>query len=256
MTGYQRRTLLLPGGGVATAGEVAHSGTTTLTSSDLGRMHACTVSSAYTITLPTPVGVAGLQIGLRVVPSSTNLLTVATAAGNIDGVSTRIMWAGESAFLESDGTNWVKIGGRTLPMMATVAGNAATTVATAATTAITLDTSKRDNTGLMVNTGGSQLVIKRPGVYTVRGRIGMLNAPANAPRVLIQVYKSATPVVQSEISALSGAFTTFPTSDDITLAAGDTLNLYLFQNSGSNWGTTSGAGQNSPALVACELVTW
>jgi hypothetical protein len=236
--------------------EVAHSTTSTLTSTDLGRMHACTVASPYTVTLPTPVGFAGQTISVRVVPSSVALLTLATAAGNINGTSTRILWAGESAVLESDGTNWVKVGGRSLPMVAAIGANATTAIPTSATTFVTLDTSQRDNTGLMVNTGGSGLIFRRPGTYTVRGRIGMVNAPANASRVLAQVYKSATPVVQGEVSALSGGNTTFSITDEVVFALSDAINLAMFQNSGSSWSGQTGAGQNASSLSATEVITW
>jgi hypothetical protein len=57
-----------------------------------------------TATLPTPVGVAGRNYTIKNLDPS--VLTVATAAGLIDGDSTRSLAQYDSLTVTSDGTNW------------------------------------------------------------------------------------------------------------------------------------------------------
>jgi hypothetical protein len=109
----------------------------------------------------------------------------------------------------------------------------------------------------MVNTGANGLTIRRPGTYTVAGRVGMLGAPANAARCLIQILKTgAVVIVQNELSALSGTNLVFPATDDVTLASGDALTMVLYQNSGSSWSANVGAVPYSSGLLAREVISW
>lgn len=96
--------------------EISITGATTLNS---GRMHVCSGTVNYAVTLPLASTCLGQFIGVRMSSSLTSLITI-TASGTdkIDGLSTRVMWSGESAILYSDGTNWTKISGKTIPLRA------------------------------------------------------------------------------------------------------------------------------------------
>jgi hypothetical protein len=246
-------------GTVSTAGETAVSTTTTLTSAALGTSVACTVTSAFTLTLPTPVGVAGQQVAVRVVPSSSQLLTLATAAGNIGGQSTRIMWAGESATLESDGANWVKISGKTIPMRCSLRMTAAQTLPNGANTTATLDTTTLDNTGLMATLGSNGITIQRPGAYTVLARTGMDQPATNCVRFVSMAQKnSATTVVQQETFAFAGAVPSFCAVDDVTFAAADIVKLQAYQTCTTpvTRNFTTGATALGTALTVREIPAW
>jgi hypothetical protein len=242
---------------ISTVGEVPIAAATALTATALGRMHALTCAAAYTLTLPTPVGAAGQQIGVRVTPASTNLVTLATAAGNIDGQATRIMWAAETATLQSDGTNWVKIAGKTIPMTCELIIAAVQSILNSAWTTVLLDTTVLDNTGLMSTLASNLITIRRPGRYSVTTQVGMVGAPAAATRTMVGGQKNATTtVVQNEINVVAGTFLTVPAQRDLTFAAADTMRLQFYQSTGSAWAIANGSAGNSPFLALREIPAW
>lgn len=247
-------------GVVSTVSEVAHSTTTALAAADMNLMHAFTVGSAYTATLPTPVGVTGQQIGVRVLTSATNLLTLATAAGNIDGVSTRIMWAGETAFLESDGANWKKIAGRTIPMEASMTQAAAQSLPDSAITTALIDTTRTNNTGLMANVGSNRVDIKRDGLYEVKARLAMDQPATTVVRLISIAKKSGTTIViqQEQAGAIAGGFPTFTAPDSIPFVAGDYVQLQGFQTCAvaATRNFNVGSGPDKLALVVREIPVW
>lgn len=252
-----RYTLVLDGlqGTVNTVREVAHSAAATLTADNLDVMHACALTSAaWTLTLPSPIGAGGRQVGVRVTGSSTKLLTLATVAGTIDGSATRIMWAGEAATLESDGTDWVKIGGRTIPMTCAYQSTTSTPIPNGAVTTVPLDNMQLDNTGLM--TSSSTIVVRRPGQYQVAPRIGMVVASANASRCIILVKNNGAPLVQAETNAVAGQNLCHTIVDQVALTAGDVLTMQFYQTSGVSWSTVSGLAPNGTCLKATEIPTW
>ena len=242
---------------LSTTSEAAISGTTVMTSADIGLNHACTCSSAYQVTLPTPVGSTGKLIGVRVVPSSTNLVTLATAAGNIDGLSTRIMWAGESAILESDGTNWVKLAGKSIPMKCSLSQAGAQSINSASFTVLKLDTTRFDNTGLMaVALASNEITIVRPGAYLVIGSPSLNQAPANSARCISLVLKGGTSVIEKELSALGGAWPQFHAIDEITFAVADVVSLEFYHAAGSAWAVAAGSTVVTPTLTVQEIPAW
>ena len=73
------------------------------------------------MTLPAVANSAGKLVSVQISLTTTYLVTIqANAAELIDGVNTRILWAGESAILFCNGTNWTKIGGKSIPLAATI----------------------------------------------------------------------------------------------------------------------------------------
>jgi hypothetical protein len=247
-------------GRVDTMNESARSGAATLTASDLNTMQVCTVASAYTLTLPTPVGATGQQIGVRITPASTNLLTLATAAGNIDGAATRIMWAGESATLVSDGANWLKIGGKTVPMMASIKQAVIQSIPNNAVTVLGFDGSDVDNTGLMVTLGttGAQtghMTIKRPGTYSIQCQFGLAGLAGTAVRVIGQVNKNAAALASSEMYGAAGTFPCIPLSLPKPFVVGDAITASMYQVSGAAV-DTAGGGAATPTLAVVEVPTW
>lgn len=64
-------------------------------------------SAAFTVTLPSAVGIAGRQYTIKKVDSSANAVTIASTAGNIDGAMTKTLTAQWQAVrVVSDGMNW------------------------------------------------------------------------------------------------------------------------------------------------------
>jgi uncharacterized protein YjbI with pentapeptide repeats len=242
---------------ITTAREPQISSVTTLTTDGLGKMHACTVTAPYTLTLPTPVGVSQQQIAVRVRQDATALLTLATAGGNIEGQATRVMWAGESAILESDGTNWVKIGGKTIPMNCQIFQNTGQTLPDSTFAVVTVDITHLDNTGLMASPSTNQINVLRPGLYAVTGRMGMSGAPAAASRSILNVKSNgSTLLIQDERSVVTGTNLCCAVSTDVALSAGDYVQLSYRQACGSGWDTVAGAGANACGLIVREMPAW
>jgi len=78
----------------------------TLTATD-SVILADATSAAFTVTLPSAAGIAGRQYTIKKVDSSANAVTIASAAGNIDGAATKILSAQWQAVrVVSDGGNW------------------------------------------------------------------------------------------------------------------------------------------------------
>jgi hypothetical protein len=148
---------------------VSITGTTSLTSSAFGAWQVCSgTSSNYAVTLPNPSGNAGKLIGFRMATGLTKLVTLTQyGSETIDGAATRVMWAGETAVLLTDGTNWFKVAGKSIPFTSVI--NRSLTnfsiPGSYAQTNIPMDTLV-SGPSVMFDSGGGQAVIVRPGTYS------------------------------------------------------------------------------------------
>lgn len=107
---FSKRGLGVSLGGLATT-VAAKTGSYTLTDAD-SAVFVDSTSGANTQTLPTPVGRAGRVFVIKRVNDGP-AVTIATAAGTIDGATTVVMTnKGEYRAVQSDGTNWHVISGR------------------------------------------------------------------------------------------------------------------------------------------------
>ena len=105
-------------GGIDYANSVAHSADTTLTASDLNKLHVLSGPN-FTLTLPNPA--AGGRLRIQVDEEAAGLYTViGSSAAKIAGRPARAYWAGESAELVGDGTNWTILSGVRRAMSATL----------------------------------------------------------------------------------------------------------------------------------------
>ncbi|MDO7846475.1 hypothetical protein Q5H92_08910 [Hymenobacter sp. M29] len=107
-------------GGIDYATPVLHSAGVALAVGDCGRHHVFTGTGQdlWTVQLPDPAAAAGKQISVRVANGASGMW--AFTAADIDGEPERLMWAGEVAFLTSDGSSWHKQGGRFIPLTITL----------------------------------------------------------------------------------------------------------------------------------------
>lgn len=234
--------------------EIAVTGATTAT---IDRMHYCTGTSAdYTVTLPAASGNAGRRLWFRMAPlaSLSKLVTLdGNASETIDGATTRVMWAGETAELWCDGSNWFKRAGRSIPMIAAAGKNSNTTVSTATATKIGVNTSLTDNTGSVVNTGSTRLDVKRAGIYEIVAQLTADTSAITASQVRVHKNGSFLFNNATDLPAASGE----QAIGYYTLAAGDYLELYAHHSTGSNR-TYYGAvgGENSCSIAVAEQPQW
>lgn len=240
--------------------EVSIAAATTLTSTAFGKMHVCTGSS-YTVDLPAVSGNTGKIIGIRMAPALTGFVTLdANSTETIDGATTRKMWAQESAILLCNGTEWVKIGGKTRALQAIIRRNSNQTgIATGlvSATTIALDTSVKDNSALMVETANNRLRIQRAGSYDIKANIS-LSIAAAATRCISNLLLSAAQIGRFEASNCST--TTTPSLplylENIDFAVNDLLTLGVFHNSGVNATALGDSTINYTFLSATENPTW
>jgi hypothetical protein len=151
------------------AAPIPIAGMTVMTATNFGCLHVCSGTAGdYNVTLPPVAGNAGKFVGLAMAPSLTRLVTVLRNASDlIDGATSRVMWANETATLLCDGTNWIKVAGKAIPMSCGLALAAAASVPSTTQTTVPFDTTLFDSTGLMADLVGHQVVFRRPGLYNL-----------------------------------------------------------------------------------------
>jgi hypothetical protein len=225
-------------------------GTATAT---MGRMHLCTGTSAdYTVTLPATSGNAGKFIGLRMGTSSalTKLVTVdGNASELIDEALTRVMFANESAILMSDGSAWIKIGGRTIQMIAK-ATTAGASMASGVYTKLPVDGVTHDNAGL-INTGSGRIDIKRDGFYRISQRVSMSAVASAIDVIYFALYISGGLTDQEGFTKAGGLqYPNWVTGTDQNLDAGQYVESYFVQYSGGSIDAAGGA------LSVVEVPQW
>lgn len=159
-----------PSGNAGYSALVSVSSATVLTSSAIGKLHVCSASSAYAVTLPSASSCNGYAIGIQIDSTSTAIVTL-TAAGSdtIDGAATRMMWAGEMAQVYSDGSKWIKIAGKSIPMIGGLTNNSTTTLASGTDTKVNLGAvaSVSNSPPGMNDTANSKLIVQRTAKYLI-----------------------------------------------------------------------------------------
>ena len=119
----------------------------------------------YTVTLPAVSGNAGKLISFEMAEDLTKLVTVdGNASEEIDGETSRAMWAMETAILSCDGSKWTKVGGKSIPMISSMDSTVNTLVPISTFTTIEYDAVISDPAGL-VDLANERFVIKRAGLY-------------------------------------------------------------------------------------------
>ncbi|MFI8608503.1 hypothetical protein ACIGFL_09280 [Pseudomonas sp. NPDC077649] len=212
--------------------EVSVTGAVTLDATAFGKMHACSGTTVnYTVTLPAASGNAGKVIGFRMASGLTKLVTLdGNASETIDGATVRQMWANEVAILLCSGTSWTKIAGKTIPMACGMYPTAAVNVALFPTfTAVPMDATIFDTSGMMADAVNDRINILRPAVYRLSANCYYQGASGQSVELQCIVNKNGV------ISAV-GSYTEWRTVasgepvrviffDDANLVAGDYVHL-------------------------------
>lgn len=246
------------GAGRAPAGPIVSipvSSATVLTGSALGKYVVCNGALPYPVTLPSAVGNDGVTIGIRIAESMTSLVTL-TGSGSdlIDGEATRIMWAGETALLVSDGTNWHKLSGVTIPMVCSMRLNAVVPV-TGGNPAILVPWSQTDsdNTGLMADTTAHAINFVRPGNYDLTMSLLIASLAADGT-VSSQSFYGAVNLFVGTSFGKSGGAASISDSRSLPVFA---LNPYTIQfSSDVNCDLYGSNAGNASTFSATEVPAW
>lgn len=245
-------------GGSGTLTESSVTGTTTLTTAAFGTVVVCSgTTSDYTVTLPTAVENAGNLLRVRMSPALTRLVTLdGNAAETIGGAATRVMWSGEAVTLISDGTNWGVLSQVARPLAAVMRRSFNQTgIANATQTVVQLDQTDGDNSGLMADTSGNQIVIRRAGIYRVSAVLPYDSSPAASRRWICQLVKNGANSMGGEVSAYTnGTYPSPVVTGDLPLAVGDTLKVAAYQESGGAVAVYGSAGGTAVRLDVHEVI--
>ncbi len=238
--------------------ETAMTADTTLTATAYGKAYLVTITSAdITATLPAAANHTGETIRFRVAGSSTKLLTLdGNSTETLDGSLTRIMWAGESCEIMSDGTNWSKITGKTIPMVLklTRASTDQSGIAASTWTAILMDTNSATSNApaAMWDSGNNRGKAVRPGRYLVT--VFVYESAGGSSFLYLGVsVNGAVPSPFSQWMVLASQ--TAGVCDDVKLlAVSDYVQPAVY---GASTGTITIAGSASPACITLtELPQW
>lgn len=260
-------TLENAGGGgdlMATLTNSISSITTTASPSVYDTMYNCSgTSSNYTVTLPAPT--AGKLIGFKMDHGLTKLVTLSASSGNIDGATTRVMWANEVAVLLGDGSNWTKVAGKSISMYCKMYRNASFTIPYNATTDIPIDTTVASNPSSMADTGNGRINLLRPGSWNVFAAVQFIysSTTSNILRTSCRSRANSSTIIalSAGLSPISGTTAPIPSelSDSVYYSsAGDYIVLSAYQAyiDLSSPPTCTCGGNNVSYIVASENISW
>ena len=232
-------------------------GTTTLTTASLGLLNICTGTSAnYTVTLPSASSSSGKSIAFQMGTANTltKLVTISAAGSDkIDGSTTRIMWSNETAVLFSDGTNWYKTSGKTIPMVAGQTVNASQTISSGNATKKTLGTPYAANCPSAMNdTSNSSVIIQRASIYNVIASTRITNVTTAGNMESFIYIDNSEQGIHSRWTT-SGDWAAMSFTMQYTLNVNQVLELYARQYTGGNQNYFI---NNMNSLFVTEIPQW
>lgn len=239
--------------------EVAVTGAVTLTSSAIGKRHVCSGTSAdYAVVLPTAVGFDRQTIAFRMDDALTRLVTIdGNGSQTINTALVRVMHAGETAVLESNGSNWVKLSGLSIPMLCSLHLSTIQGISNTVSTKVLLDATDVDNSGLMADLANSRITVARAGTYRLALTIVWAGPTAAGVRFIGQAYLNGvgTPCVAELPIYAAGSFASLSGTKMLNLAAGDHIELDAYQNSGASQAVL-GSSNTACSLEIQEINLW
>jgi hypothetical protein len=242
--------------------EVALTGTTSLTGSAFGVMHTISGTSAdYTITLPAVSGNAGKFIGFRVLAaaSASKLYTLdGNSSEVIDGATTRILWALETAILLCDGAAWFKVAGRTIPLLCQIKRTTNQTIADSTNTKAQCGTLIVDNLGTQADTANNRIVVRRAGRYNAFAMCQYANMSIGGIAyqfIYVNSVDVGPPAFQSNLYVATGyPVVFFSTTLPAALAVGDVVENYVAHY--DNVGAPANQTLSNAGLGILEVPQW
>ena len=231
---------------------------TTAANLTIGKHHVCYGTTAdYTVTLPAVSGNAGKLLSVEMSGTLTKLVTLdGNASETIDGATTRVMWAWETAVLLCDGTQWTKVGGKSIPMSGEISLISANQLFNASTrTKINCNTFS--GTAFLNDIGNNGIKSPRSTVFSIVGKCAYNSTNSTAGTSNAHIYVGGADVAASFAYRGASTATQATASLNSAVSQDSTVQLYGYFAGGSF--TTSTIYSSSTAftaLSALEVPQW
>lgn len=259
-----------PVGAIDWANPIAINTATTLT---IGKHHVITAATDLAETLPDASAVTNQLISYEVAPASVGLVSLTGFGGQlIDGQNIRKQWGsvatgGETAILRSNGVRWVKVAGKSIPMIAEINSSINTSIPISTFVLMAYDTIISDPAGLadLVN---DWFLLRRAGLYSFEAVTGFADATdptqqlAGDPLGFVQtsMHIGAWPnniisslYAEHQVSAVHWMIHTASSK----LSAGETVSLQAFSKKVASKITTGSVpAPTRPTFKITEVLTW
>ncbi len=206
----------------------------------VGRWHVCS-GGTYTLGIPTASGCAGRFIGLRI--TATGVVTLdGDGSETIGGTATRKLIAGDSIVIKSDGTNWVIVSSNYAPIQfsANLSATVNNVTGDGTTYTVICDTEITDAAGAYNNSTGT-FTAPVNGYYSFSGVARLQGLSSHE---LVQYWFSNWPAITIHgTNVFTGSYLQQNISvNGIYLAAGATVNFYIYGEGGTKVIDIEGAG--------------
>ncbi|WP_405118748.1 hypothetical protein [Pseudomonas leptonychotis] len=212
-------------------------GNTTLTASAFGKLHACSGSTNYAVTLPAGTGNTGKFVGFRCPAGTTAYITIQRAgAETIDGDTSIVIREKETLMLLASGAGFVVIQYKHNPVFAAVTRTSDQSIPLAAFTKVQLNIAE----GAGGNTDGAfdlalyRFVAKRSRIHNIKGNLSLTATAAGdafSPRLYVNgVQVRFCGYSTSQSATIMGV----SISADLQLVAGDYVELYVYNHFGGS----------------------
>ena len=225
-----------------------------------GGFYAISGSANVTATLPTAAGIAGQTVRIRCVAGYTGLCTITGTSGQtIAGATSRVIYAGESPLLQSDGANWVRTGGTVIPCSCRMTMSVNQSIGTDGQHVLLLDTVVAGSTPHMGNTGSNGINLIRAGNYNVTTGVSIANVSTTDFVMFTLAYSTGTsPIGNGLRTAAPSLNTTFGIAGSAVQLitgglAGDLITIKAYQ---TNTGNNAQTFDNGNYLIVDEILSW
>jgi hypothetical protein len=218
-------------------------------------LHVCSGSTNYTATLPNPSGNGGKFLALVITSSTTAFVTLAPfGSEHIDGATSRLMWANESALLYCDGTNWMKLAGKSIPFATVIQRLLSNLSVGGSYTVLTMD-SQLSGPSAMYDSVNGQALIVRGGNYNCIGSVycTMSGSPPATAYLGISQNGGSNNVGQTGISRSDSTTVLGSLPTLFSFSAGDNVNLTI--QTGGPSAVIAGPGAPTTIYLA-EFISW
>ena len=204
----------------------------------------------------------GKLISVQIGATATGMWAL-QSTDNIDGPPERRLWSLETATLLCNGATWSKIGGRTIPLSAKIAGDGSGnyTFGAGSTNLLALPVLRTDNSGGMHATAHA-LTCLRANVYTATGSV-LNRVSTMASEIDLFLAKNSNPADPDTLVTLTSAPTVsgealvqLAKTGTMPLLAGDFVSVKQYASVALTVDNRAGAPAYIATLELAERPSW